>query len=92
MLTAAGKKGTTLIIEDEVHFQSFLKTTVRREYNRLVAGSWSERRGLLYENSVGIALVALRLPGLSGKQIIDTLNVEFGARIKTVVITGYDKE
>jgi response regulator RpfG family c-di-GMP phosphodiesterase len=92
MLQAAKKKGTVLVIEDEIHFRSFLKTIVQKEYNCLVAGSWSEARGLLYENTIDIALVDLRLPGLSGKQIIDTLNDEFGARLKTVVITGYEKE
>lgn len=92
MLATMRRKGTVLVIEDEEHFQSFLKTIVQKEYTCLTAGSWSEARALLHENTVDIVLVDLRLPGLSGKQIIDTLNDEFGSRVKTIVITGYEKE
>jgi response regulator RpfG family c-di-GMP phosphodiesterase len=92
MLADTQRRGTVLVIEDEEHFRSFLKTIVQKEYTCITAGSWSEARSLLYENTIDIALVDLNLPGLSGKQIVDTLNDEFGSKIPTVVITGYEKE
>ena len=86
------KKGTVLIIEDEEHFRSYLENIVKRRYNYYSAGSWSEAKSLLYENNIDIVLVDLRLPGMSGRRIIETINREMGDRVNIIIVTGYENE
>ena len=92
MKTKTEKRGTVLIIEDEEHFRSYLENIVKRNFNYYSAGSWSEAKSLLFENSIDIVLVDLRLPEVSGKQIVETINHEIGDRINIIVITGYDND
>jgi response regulator RpfG family c-di-GMP phosphodiesterase len=92
MLTGTRKKGTVLIIEDEEHFRTYLESIVKRDYLYYSAGSWSSAKSFLYENDIDIVLVDLRLPGVSGKRIVETIYREFGERIQTIVITGYEND
>jgi response regulator RpfG family c-di-GMP phosphodiesterase len=92
MITGTKKKGTVLIIEDEEHFRTYLESIVKRDYHYYSAGSWSAAKSLLYENDIDIVLVDLRLPGVSGKRIVETIYREFYERIHTIVITGYEND
>jgi response regulator RpfG family c-di-GMP phosphodiesterase len=83
---------SVLIIEDEEHFRSYLERLVGKKHRALSAGSWSEARSLLFENRVDVVLVDLRLPEMSGREIVQNLRREFGEGICIVVITGYDQE
>ena len=85
-------RGTVLIIEDEEHFRSYLESIVKHNYHYYSAGSWSEAKSLLYENKIDIVLVDLRLPEVSGKQIVETINHEMGDSINVIVITGYEND
>jgi response regulator RpfG family c-di-GMP phosphodiesterase len=92
MVVKTENMGTVLIIEDEEYFRSYLENIVKRKFRYYSAGSWSEAKSLLYENSIDIVLVDLRLPEVSGKQIVETINHEMGDRINVIVITGYEND
>lgn len=81
-----------LIIEDEENFRTYLEHLVSKKYRAFSAGNWSEARSLLFENRVDVALVDLRLPGTSGREIAQTIRREFGNSIHIVIITGYEEE
>jgi response regulator RpfG family c-di-GMP phosphodiesterase len=86
------KLGTVLIIEDELHFRTYLQSIVKREFHYLTASSWSEAKSLLYENSIDIVLIDLRLPDLSGRNIAHNLLTNFPYELILFVITGYEDE
>lgn len=86
------KRKRILIIEDESTFRSFLEHLVGSRYQTLSAGSWSEAKGLLYENTIDVVLVDLRLPEKSGREIVQTIRREFDHRIRIIVITGHENE
>ena len=92
MVTKSDKTGTVLIIEDEEHFRSYLENIVKRRFKFYSAGSWSEAKSLLFENSIDIVLVDLRLPEVSGKQIVEIINHEMGDRVNIIIITGYEND
>jgi response regulator RpfG family c-di-GMP phosphodiesterase len=92
MVVKTENMGTVLIIEDEEHFRSYLENIVKRKFRYYSAGSWSEAKSLLFENSIDIVLVDLRLPEVPGRQIVETINHEMGDRINVIVITGYEND
>jgi len=92
MIATKEKKKNVLIIEDENNFKSFLESIIKLKYNSFSSASWSEAKSLIYENNISAVLVDLRLPGLSGREIVKTINKEFGNKIKTIIITGYERD
>jgi DNA-binding NtrC family response regulator len=92
MVTKSEKTGTVLIIEDEEHFRSYLENIVKRKFKFYSVGSWSEAKSLLFENSIDIVLVDLRLPEVSGKQIVEIINHEMGDQVNIIIITGYEND
>jgi HD-GYP domain-containing protein (c-di-GMP phosphodiesterase class II)/DNA-binding NarL/FixJ family response regulator len=86
------KRGSVLIIEDEEHFRTYLENIVKKDYHCFSAGSWSEARSLLFENSIDIVLIDLRLPGVSGKRIAWNLLTAFPYELILFIITGFEHE
>ena len=87
--TATEKKGNVLIIEDEENFRNYLEKVVQKEYNYHSAGSWVDAKNILIENNIDIVLLDLRLPGVSGQQIVKKLKEEFGDNITIIILTAY---
>lgn len=90
--TATVKKGNVLIIEDEDNFRRYLEKVVQKEYNYHSAGTWADAKPILIQNNIGIVLLDLRLPGVSGRQIVEILKEEFGEDITIIILTAYDND
>jgi len=90
--TATEKKGNVLIIEDEENFRNYLEKVVQKEYNYHSAGSWVDAKNILIENNIDIVLLDLRLPGVSGQQIVKKLKEEFGNNITIIILTAYEND
>jgi PAS domain S-box-containing protein len=90
--TAAEKKGNVLIIEDEDNFRHYLEKVVQKEYNYHSASTWSDAKPILIQNNIDIVLLDLRLPGVSGQQIVEKLKEEFGEDTTVIILTAYEND
>jgi signal transduction histidine kinase len=81
-----------LIIEDEDMYGTFLKKIIARKYpcDRAVDGNEAKR--MITENYYDIVLYDLRVPGISGKDLIHYTREEVDPNIVNIVITGYEEE
>jgi len=83
---------TVLIIEDEQHYREFLKKLVGKKYLCDCASGGDEAKHLLKKNHYDIVLYDLRLPGLSGRELIRFVRREVDPDIVNIVITGYEED
>jgi CheY-like chemotaxis protein len=83
---------TVLIIEDEQHYREFLRKLVGKKYICDCASGGDEAKHLLKKNHYDIVLYDLRLPGLSGRELIRFVRREVDPDIVNIVITGYEED
>lgn len=83
---------TVLIVEDEQHYREFLKRLVGKKYLCDCASGGDEAKHLLKKNRYNIVLYDLRLPGLSGRELIRFVRREVDPYIVNIVITGYEED
>ncbi len=81
-----------LIIEDEDFYRKFLVKTIQKHYRCDAARTSVEAQELLTSRSYDIVLYDLRLPGLSGRELIHYVKNEIDPDIINIVITGYDED
>ena len=81
-----------LIIEDEDLYRKFLLKILQKSYHCDTARSAEEARALLLHNSYDIVLYDLRLPGISGKDLVQWVRREIDPDIVNIVITGFEDD
>ncbi len=81
-----------LIIEDEDLYRDFLQKIVSNRHPCDTAKHGEEAKTLLSTNSYDVVLYDLRLPGLSGKDLIHFVKTEIDPDIVNIVITGYEDD
>jgi CheY-like chemotaxis protein len=81
-----------LIIEDEDFYRKFLVKIIQKRYRCDAVKTSDEAQELLSSRSYDIVLYDLRLPGLSGRELIHYVKSEIDPDIINVVITGYDED
>ncbi|RKY00560.1 MAG: hypothetical protein DRP54_05255 [Spirochaetes bacterium] len=83
--------GNILIIEDEKNFSSFVCKMLEPYHSCFIASEWEEAIEVLAERKIDIALVDLRLPKVSGKNIVEMLSAEY-PEIIPIIITAYEND
>jgi DNA-binding response OmpR family regulator len=81
-----------LIIEDEDLYRKFLLKILQKTYHCDTARSAEEARALLLHNSYDIVLYDLRLPGISGKDLVQWVRRDIDPDIVNIVITGFEDD
>jgi len=81
-----------LIIEDEDLYRIFLKKVIERKYECDTANSGDEAKELLLTNTYAVVLYDLRLPGISGRELIQFVKKEVDPDIVNIVITGFEED
>ncbi len=81
-----------LIIEDEDLYRNFLQKIISIRYSSDIAINGEEAKSLLSTNSYDVVLYDLRLPGISGKDLIHFVKTEIDPDIVNIVITGYEDD
>ena len=83
--------GNILIIEDEKNFSSFVKKVLEPYHTCFITSEWKEASEVLSKNNIDIALIDLRLPDTTGKNIVEILSTEH-PDIVPVIITAYEND
>ena len=81
-----------LIIEDEDHHGAFVKKVIERKYPCDWARDGVEAKHMLSDNKYDVVIYDLRLPGISGKDLIHYTREEVDPNIVNIVITGYEED
>jgi signal transduction histidine kinase len=81
-----------LIVEDEDLYRKFLVKILQKTYKCDSARNAEEAKALFLKHSYDIALYDLRLPGVSGRELIGWVRREIDPDIVNIVITGYEDE
>ena len=82
-------KPTILIVEDEAHMRRLLELSLGEEgYNTLSAGTAEEGLKLLERDGVALVLTDLKLPGMTGLQLLEAIR-RIRAEMPVVVMTAY---
>jgi DNA-binding NarL/FixJ family response regulator len=81
-----------LIIEDEDLYRDFLRKIISNKYTCDTAKNGEEAKEFLSTHSYDVVLYDLRLPGISGKDLIHYVKTEIDPDIINIVITGYEDD
>lgn len=81
-----------LIVEDDPHFQEFLARTLEREYMTDVARDGDQVLVRLESRTYDAILCDLRVPGLSGKELVQTIRRSTDEETLLIVITGFERD
>jgi len=78
-----------LIIDDEATMRDSCRQTLSRDKNRVVvAENGLKGLGFLKKESFDIVILDLKMPGLSGMEVLEKIK-EFDPKVVVIVITGY---
>lgn len=83
------KKGTLLIIDDEDSPRISLEMILKHDYNILSASNGPSAIKLAQENSVDVAISDIRMPGMSGIELLERLKF-IDPSIEVVMLTAYE--
>ena len=81
-----------LIIEDEDFYRKFLLKILQKRYDCDTARNAEEARALLLQHNYDIVLYDLRLPGISGKDLVQWVRNDIDPDIVNIVITGFEDD
>jgi len=83
-----GDKITILLIDDDFNLRKTLSDILRaRGYETHAAGNGTEGLALLKRNTIHLALVDLRLPDISGLEVLEKIKADQPS-IETIILTG----
>jgi diguanylate cyclase (GGDEF)-like protein/PAS domain S-box-containing protein len=83
------KKPRILIIDDDAKLRKSLSDILSAEgYETLAAKNGTEGLALLKQNPVNVALIDLRLPDVSGLEVLDRVKSEYPST-EAIILTGY---
>jgi DNA-binding NtrC family response regulator len=82
---------TVLVVDDEVGSQESLRAILQPEYQVLIATEGEQALHLVAQRPVDVALLDLRMPGLSGMQVLEKIKA-IDPAIVVIIITAYASE
>jgi len=82
-------KGTLLIVDDEEGPRLSLRLVFKDEYNLLMAASGAEAIELAGRNKVDVALLDIRMAGMSGIDLLERLKF-VDSRMQVVMMTAFE--
>src|SRR5438270_12583786 len=80
---------TVLVVDDELGPRESLRLTLQPPYRVLLATEGQQALALVEQEAVDVVLLDLRLPGLSGLQILEQLKAR-QPTLAVIVISGSD--
>jgi PAS domain S-box-containing protein len=86
------RKPRILIVEDDAFYREFLLRTLDRDYAADTAEDGLHALTRLSMESYDLILCDLRMPGISGKDLIHRIRQSTGADSVLVIITGFEKD
>ncbi len=86
------ERSRILIVEDDAHYREFLARTLEHDYLTDVAPDGGEALSCLARHTYDAILCDLRLPGLSGKELVQTIRGKTGEETLLIVITGFEQD
>ncbi len=81
-----------LVVEDDSHYQEFLTRTLESDYLTDVAEDGDQVLARLNHQTYDAILCDLRIPGLSGKDLVHTIRGKTDPETLLIVITGFDQD
>jgi DNA-binding NtrC family response regulator len=80
---------TVLIVDDELGPRESLRLTLHPPYRVLLAAEGQQALSLVEQEPVDVVLLDLRLPGLSGLQVLEQLKARHPT-LAVIVVSGSD--
>ena len=79
---------TILVVDDEIGPRESLRAVFKPDYRVLTATQGEQALRVVEEETVDIVLLDLRMPGLSGIQVLEKIKA-IDPSIEVIVVTGY---
>jgi len=86
------QKPRILIVEDDAFYREFLLRTLDRDYIADTAEDGMEALTQLSLESYDLILCDLRMPGISGKELIHKIRQSTDTESVLIIITGFEKD
>ena len=80
---------TVLVVDDELGPRESLRLTLHPPYRVLLATAGEQALSVVEQEAVDVVLLDLRLPGLSGLQVLEQLKARHPA-LAVIVVSGSD--
>ncbi len=81
-----------LIIEDEPHYREFLARTLQNDYKTDISENGWQALAQLNRNTYDAILFDLRIPGISGKELVHRIRKTVDEETILIVITGFEQD
>src|SRR6187200_1664044 len=85
----APRKGTLLIVDDEDGPRQSLQVVFKGEYDLLMAGDGFAAIELTQKNRVDVAIVDIRMRGMSGIEVLERLKY-VDPKIEVIMMTAFE--
>ena len=79
---------TVLVVDDEIGPRESLRAILKPDYQVLVASEGEQAVRFVEQQPVDVVLLDLRMPGLSGIQVLEKIKA-LNPAIEVIVVTGY---
>src|SRR5215213_7190981 len=82
--------GVVLVVEDEAAVRLFCCTVLRRfGYHVLEAANSADALDTLQQETVGLVLTDITMPGMNGKEMVKRINREQQPHLRVLYMSGY---
>ena len=86
----AADPGVVLVVEDEAAVRLFCCTVLRRfGYHVLEAANSADALDTLQQETVGLVLTDITMPGMNGKEMVKRINREQQPHLRVLYMSGY---
>jgi len=82
------EQSTVLVVDDEIGPRESLRVILKPDYQVLVASESEQAVQFVEQQPVDVVLLDLRMPGLSGIQVLEKIK-SINPSIEVIVVTGY---
>ncbi|HEV8714193.1 MAG TPA: response regulator [Candidatus Binatia bacterium] len=82
------EQSTVLVVDDEIGPRESLRAILKPDYQVLVAAEGEQAVHFVEQHPVDVVLLDLRMPGLSGIQVLEKIK-SIDPLIEVIVVTGY---
>ncbi|MBI3798475.1 MAG: response regulator [Deltaproteobacteria bacterium] len=82
------EQSTVLVVDDEIGPRESLRAILKPDYQVLVATEGEQAVHVVEQQPVDVVLLDLRMPGLSGMQVLEKIK-SIDPSIEVIVVTGY---
>jgi two-component system sensor histidine kinase/response regulator len=82
------EQATVLVVDDEIGPRESLRAILKPDYQVLVAAEGEQAVRVIEQEPVDIVLLDLRMPGLSGIQVLEKIKA-IDPDIEVILVTGY---